>query len=202
MANCDVIITQDIQKNCTDPITKGIEANGVIINRQDIDIDNVVYDSARKNIVKTLTIKTGKRAYRVFIPGTQPFNNTQTVLQAGTNRNTFTNDVGLVILDNDPDVCGNVIDPLANGEFVVVYENKHKNINKTTTPGDSTFQIVGLKQGLRATTLENNKYSEDTDGGWNVLLQETGAPESALFLYSVDLPTTRTLFNGLTAITV
>jgi len=198
MANCDVLISKDISKNCDDMLVAGIEANGVIINRQDIDFDSVTFETARKNVITNLPLKAGKRGYRIYVPTTQPFNNTQTVLQAGTNRNTFTNDLGFVVLDNDPDVCEKIIDGLANGEFVVVFENKFKNLNKPTTPGDSAFQIMGYYQGLRATTLENNKYSEDTDGGWNVLLQETKNPVSALFLYAGTLAATRTLFNALT----
>jgi hypothetical protein len=200
MANCDVLISLDVQQNCTDRIVAGIEPNGVIINRQDVDMDNVEFDAARKNVISALPIKTGKRGYSIYVPSNTPFNGTQTAFAAGTNRNTFTNDLAFAIMANDPDVCEKVIDGLANGEFVVVYENKYKNLNKESTPGDSAFQVVGLRQGLKATTLENNKYSEDTEGGWNVVLQETKAPESALFLYAQTLAATRTLFNGLTQI--
>ena len=198
IGNCDVLISGDIQRNCIDPIVGGLEANGVIINRQDVNFDNVTFDPQRPNVVSALPLKAGKRGYRIYVPGPTPFNNTQSVMEVGTNRNTFTHDLGFVVLDNDPDVCGNVIDNLANGEFVVVYENKFKNLNKATTPGDSAFQIVGYHQSLKATTLENNKYSEDTEGGWNVLLQETRSPVSGLFLYNTDLDSTRTLFNSLT----
>ena len=198
MAQCDEAIKQDISINCDDPIMAGIEANGVIINRADIDIANSEFDETRKNVLKTLTLKAGKRGYKIYVPGTSPFNNTQTTLEVGTNRATFTHDVGFVILDNDPDVCENIIDALANGEFVVVYENKFKNMHKASTPGDSAFQVVGWYQGLKASTLENNKYSEDTEGGWNVVLQETKSPKSGLFLFNTDYDTTRTAFEKLT----
>jgi len=188
---CEDLIKQNIEKNCDDLIVGGIEANGVIVNRRDIDFPNVVFDADRKNVIKVLPLKSGAKAYSIYVPGPTPFNNTTTTMEAGTNRSTFTNDVGFVILDNDPDVCENVIDPLANGEFVIIYENKFKNINKTATPGDSAFQIAGYYQGLKAETLENNKYSEDTEGGWNVLLKETKSPKSGLFLYNSDYATTQ-----------
>jgi len=107
--------------------------------------------------------------------------------------------VGMVILDNDPDVCGDVIDSLASGKFVVILENKHKNINKKENAGDSSYQVFGYYQGLQASTLENDKYSEDTEGGWNVVLTETKTPKSALFLYKTDLDTTTKAFESLTA---
>jgi len=146
---CEDLIKQDIEKNCDDLVVGGIEANGVIINRQDIDFTGVVFDTVRKNVINELPLKSGgKRAYRIYVPGPTPFNNTTTVMEAGTNRSTFTNDVGFVVLDNDPDVCENIIDPLANGEFVIIYENKFKNINKAATPGDSAFQIAGYYQAF------------------------------------------------------
>ena len=187
----------DILMNCQDQVIKGIEENGVIINRSDIDRVQTKRDPNRKNVYNTLALKGGARAYRIYVPDPAAFNNTTTTLNVGTNRSTFTNDVGFVVLDNDPDVCEKIIDQLANGTFVVVYENKFKNFNKDTTPGDSAFQIVGLRQGLKAKTLENNKYSDDTNGGWNVLLEETGVPESGLFLFDTDYNTTQALIESL-----
>jgi len=191
MAYCVELIQKDIESNCEDPIVAGIEANGVIINRQDIEFAEVVFDSERKNVIQYLPLKKGKRGYAIHVPGPTPFNNTTTVMEKGANRNTFTNDIGFVILNNDPEVCAEIIDPMANGEFVVVYENKFKNLNKENTPGDSAFQIVGYYQGLRGETLENNKYSEETEGGWNVLLKEMRSPRSGLFLYDTDYATTK-----------
>jgi hypothetical protein len=198
MGYCDGLIGQDIKIDCKDLIVPGIEANGVIINYEDVNWDTgVTRNSTRENVVETFTLKTGKRGYKIAIPVKQPFSGTTTTMEAGTIRNTFTNNVGFVILANDPDVVREVIDGLANGKFVVVFENRYKNL-RATHPGDSTFQIMGMLQGLVAATLENDKYSEDTQGGWNVVLTETGAPEGALFLYNTDLPTTRDMFDSLT----
>lgn len=206
MGYCDGIISQSIEPNCENPIVPGIEANGVIINRDDIDFSGVVFEEgsegvvARTNVIKTLPLKTGKKAYKIYVPTNQPFNGTNTTLEEGTNRNTFTNNLNFVILENDPDVCDNIIDGLATGKFVVIYENKYKNLNKATNKGDSAFQIVGYYQGLQATTLENDKWSEDTDGGWNVVLTETRVPKSALFLFNTDYETTKTQVETLTAV--
>lgn len=199
MGYCDGLIKSGIEPSCDNPIVGGIEANGIIINRKDIDLAKVVFDKVRKNVIQTLPLKDGAKAYSIHVPTNKPFTGTTTTLEAGTNRNTFTNNVGFTILDNSPDVCEQVIDGLATGEFVIIYENKYKNLNKETNPGDSTFQIVGYYQGLRATTLENDKYSEDTEGGWNVVLTESKVPKSALFLYNTDLETTRKQVESLTA---
>ena len=37
MADCESLIKKDIDINCDTPVTRGLEANAVIINRSDID---------------------------------------------------------------------------------------------------------------------------------------------------------------------
>lgn len=202
MGYCDGLINQDITADCENPIVLGIEKAGVIVNREDIDFGLTEYETgegARKNVITKIGLKTGKKGFKVIIPTKQPFNGTGTALEEGTNRNTFTNTLGMVILGNDPDVCEKILDGLATGEFVCILENKYKNINKTTKPGDSSFQIYGFYQGLKATTLENEKYSEDTEGGWNIVLTETKSPKSGLFYFNTDLETTRESLATLTA---
>lgn len=200
MANeyCLGQISDDVNIDCDNLLTRGLEQRAVIINRSDIDFDKLKYDVARKNIVTDLLLKTGARGYECIVPTQQPYQGTGTTLGDGTVRKTFTNTFGLIVLDNSPDVCAKVIDGLANGQFVVVFENKFKNIQKATTPGDSTFQIMGIVQGLVATEISEDKWSTDTDGGWNIVLTEEGVPKSGIFLFDTDLATTRTIFDSLT----
>ena len=197
MAVCDYMIKQGISPSCDDPIVQGVEQRGVIINRDDIDFSATVFNSTRKNVIETIALKSEKKAYEVVVLGSTPFTGTNTALAAGTYRNTFTNTVSLVILDNGPDVCENVIDGLANGEFVVILENKFKGLQKEENPGDPAFQVYGWYQGLRASEMTNEKYSEDTDGGWAVSLQETRAPKSGVFLFKTDYETTAAAVESL-----
>lgn len=196
---CDNAIKRDIVANCDDPIVPGLEQEGVIMNRKDVDFSTVTFNATRKNVIETLALKEGKKAYKVVVLGSTPFTGTNTALATGTYRNTFTNIVNMVILANDPDVCNDIIDGLANGEYVVILENKAKNLLKEENPGDSAFQIYGYYQGLKAAELSNDKYSEDTDGGWSVSLQETKVPKSALFYYKTDYDTTKTAIDTLTS---
>lgn len=209
MGYCDEIIKQDIQQDCSNPFVMGLDQEGIIINYKDIDFSETEYDpdvvgppavAGRKNVITKIGLKTGKKAYKVVVSGNKPFSGTTTTMEVGTNRNTFTNNVGIVILNNDPDVCENIIDGLATGKFVCILENNFKNTNKATKPGDSTFQVYGFYQGLRAATLENDKYSEDTDGGWNVVLTETKAPRSGMFYFDTDIATTRAKIESLTTV--
>ena len=199
MGVCDDILKKDISPSCDDPVVQGLEQEGVIMNRADVDFAATLFNSTRKNVIETLAMKTGKKAYKVIVPGKAPFTGTTTALATGTYRNSFTNTLVLVILANDQDVCADIIDGLANGAYVVVVENKYKGLQKEANPGDAAFQVFGYYQGLTATTIENNKYSEDTEGGWTVTLEEQKAPKSALFLYKTSYEATKTAINTLTA---
>lgn len=198
MGLCDDMLKKDIAPSCDDPLTPGIEQEGVIMNRSDVDFAATMFNATRKNIIETLALKTGKKAYKVVVPGKTPFTGSKTTMTAGTYRNTFTNTIAIVILANDPDVCSDIIDGLANGSYVLVLENKYKGLQKATNPGDAAFQVYGYYQGLTATAIESDKYSEETEGGWSVTLEETKVPKSGLFLYKTSYDTTKTAVGTLT----
>lgn len=195
---CEKLIEADIKPSCDNPIVTGVEPIGVIINRADIDMANIVYNGTRKTVVEDLPLNVGKKGYAISIPSNTPFAGTDTNLVAGTNSNKFTSNVGFVILNNDPDVTEKVIKGLANGEFVVVIQNKYNNKDKALTPSDSVHEIYGLEKGLKASAMGNDKYSADTDGGWSVVLTETEHPTPAYWFYDTDLATTETKFEALT----
>lgn len=189
---CDSIISRGIAVNCDSPIVKGMEADGIICNRGDIDFSKSIFDDSNKNIIKTLVLKKDKKGYAVAQQGATPFNGAKTNLVVGTYRNTFTNEVPIAVLDNSPEVAKDIIDGLANGSFVLILKNVHKG-----EAGKSEYQVYGYYQGLRASAIDNEKYSEDTDGGWLVTLQETSVPKSALFYFNTDADTTATQFKSL-----
>jgi len=189
---CDSIIAKGIAVDCDSPIVKGLEADGIICNRGDIDFSQSVFDNDNKNIIKTLVLKSGKKGYPVVQQGASPFSGAKTSLVTGTYRNTFTNEVPIAVLDNGPEVARDIIDGLANGSFVLILKNVHKG-----TSGKAEYQVYGYYQGLRASAIDNEKYSEDTDGGWLVTLQETSVPKSALFYFNTDSKTTETQFKSL-----
>lgn len=191
---CESIIAKDIDFACDDLVTKGLEADGLIMNRSDIDFSATVFNSSNPNIIETLVLKSGKKAYEVSQMGNTPFTGTQSTLEVGTYRNTWSHSVPVVVLANDPDVAHNIIDGLANGTFVMILRNKHKGSN-----GDGEYQVYGYTQGLVASEGTNDKYSDDTDGGWLITLQETGARQSAMFLFDTDAATTAAAYEALKA---
>lgn len=199
MGLCDDLLKRDIVPSCDDPVVGGIEREGVIMNRDDVDFSATSFNATRKNVLESLVMKASKKAFKCIVPGKTPFAGTKTVLVEGKYRNAFDNTIGLVVLGNDPDVCSEIIDGLANGTYVVVLENKYRGAHKATTPGDAAFQVYGYYQGLTAATIENDKYSEETEGGWAVSLVEKRVPKSALFLFKTDYSTTKAAVDTLTA---
>ena len=191
---CESLIAKAIDFACDDLIVRGLESDGLIINRSDIDFAATVFDAQNPNIIKTLVLKTGKKGYEVNQLGNTPFTGVQSTLEVGTYRNTWTHAIPIVVLSNTPDVAHNIIDGLSNGTFVVILRNKFKG-----STGDAEYQVYGYTQGLVASEGTNDKYSEDTDGGWIITLQETGARMSAMFLFNTDAETTAAAYESLKA---
>lgn len=45
---CDYAIKRDIVANCDDPLVPGVEQEGVIMNRKDVDFATVAFNATRK----------------------------------------------------------------------------------------------------------------------------------------------------------
>lgn len=191
---CESLIAKAIDFACDDIIVRGLESDGLIINRSDIDFAATVFDAQNPNIIKTLVLKTGKKGYEINQLGNTPFTGVQSTLEVGTYRNTWTHAIPIVVLSNTPEVAHDIIDGLSNGTFVVILRNKFKG-----STGDAEYQVYGYTQGLVASEGTNDKYSEDTDGGWIITLQETGARMSAMFLFNTDATTTAAAYESLKA---
>ncbi len=189
---CDSIIAQAIDFACEDLVRKGLESDGIIINRKDIDFASTVFNSSNPNIIETLVLKAGKFGYEVVQQGNTPFTGTQSTLEVGTYRNTWTHQIPIVVLANSPTVAHDIIDGLTNGTFVLILRNKFKG-----STGDSEYQVYGYWQGLVPSEGTNDKYSDDTDGGWIITLQETGSRMSAMFLFDTDAATTEAAYEAL-----
>lgn len=188
---CDFALAQDIAISCDNPQVQGLKNTAYLLNYDDIDWDTLVKE---KNVVTKMALLSGKRAYEVYVPGKTPFTGTQTSLTTGTYRNKFTKTASIIILNSGPDVSENIIDQLANGKFVFIFENKYHGADDK-----NTFEIYGLEQGLTASALDNDKYSEDTDGGWQATLEETLAPTSGLFFFTESVAATRAALNSMVA---
>ena len=193
MANlCEHLISKDINFDCEDLVYRGLEPDGLIINRSDIDFSRTTFNETNKNIIEGLVLKTGKKAYEVVQMGSTPFSGTTSELQVGTYRNTWNHSVAIFIPANTPEVCADIIDPLSHATFVLILRNKTKGAD-----GSAEYQIYGYNQGCTASEGTNERYSEDTDGGWLMTMTENNSPKSGMFLFKTDAETTAGLYEAL-----
>lgn len=171
MALCDFLISADIQGyDCENPMVKGAKADGLIINRKDINFSGVTYDANNPFKVTALPLNTGKTAYDIVQGGKTPYTGTQQEMVEGTYQNTLTNTVQFVIL-NQGMVTANQVFALMNGEFVVVLQNNN-----------GTYQVYGLEAGLRASAMVRELYNDDTLSGWLITMTEENAVKGNLFI--------------------
>ena len=173
MALCDFLISADIQGyDCENPMVKGAKADGLIINRKDINLSGVTYDSNDPFKITALPLLQGKTAYDIVQGGKTPYTGSQQEMQEGTYQNTLTNTIQFVIL-NQGLTTANQIFALMNGEFVVVLQNNN-----------GTYQVFGLEAGLHASAMIREYYNDDTLAGWLVTMTEEGAVKGNLFIDS------------------
>lgn len=173
MALCDFLISADIQGyDCENPAVKGAKPDGLIINRKDITMSGVTYDSTNPFLITALPLATGKTAYDIIQGGKTPWTGTQQEMVEGTYQNTITNTVQFVIL-NQGQTTADEIFALMNGEYVVVLQNNN-----------GTYQVYGLEVGLHASAMVRELYNDDTLAGWLVTMTEEGAVKGNLFIDS------------------
>lgn len=194
---CGASISGNVTIDCDNIITPGLEQVGVIFNRN--DIEGWSEDSTNNSIIDGITLKTGVKGHVIYQMGSQPFNGTSVAFAEGSIVNTFTNTCSFVILNNGPQVCKDIIDNLANGSFVVLFKNKFSEKDGNNHPG--LWQIMGKESGLKASDISCDKYSDDTNSGWQITLTEEKATKSALFFFKTDDTTTDTTVQGLTEMT-
>lgn len=173
MALCDFLISADIQGyDCENPMVKGAKSNGLLINRRDINLSGVTYDTTNPFKITALPLASGKTAYDIVQGGKTPFTGTQQEMQEGTYQNTITNTLQFVIL-NQGTTTAEQIFALMNGEFVIVLQNNN-----------GTYQVFGLEAGLRASAMVRELYNDDTLSGWLVTMTEENAVKGNLFIDS------------------
>lgn len=185
MAICEHLIAADIAASCASPIRAGVEQVGYIINKS--DIESIVEEDG---IVTSIVLKKGKRAYQIQQLGQQPFNGTQNEFVEGDYMNTFNKTVAFVVLGNSPSVSKDIIEPLANGEFVVVYENKYK-----VDSLQNAFEIVGAEVGARMTSASQNKY--ENQSAWTIELLESEVPTANKFVWNETYVKTKEMLDNL-----
>ena len=199
MANnvCDSLIKQNIAKNCLEPMIQGVERIAYIINRKDVDFGNVEFVEGYTNQISALPLLKGKKAYTIEQYGATPYSGSSIAIAPSSQGGQATNTISFVVPGNSPALHENVIDPLFDGEFIVILENKAKGLRDAENPGGSAFQVFGYWQGLTLAESTKELYNDETLGGFPVTLTEQKAPKSAMFLNAGTYESTKAMVQSL-----
>ena len=105
-----------------------------------------------------------------------------------------------MIFDASPKAA-KIVDELANGEFVFIVQQKHKDLQNTETTykGYSAYRIYGLEQGLKMGSDTENAPTSDDGNNWKVVLKEEGSIKSAYYMFKTDYATTQAAVEALKA---
>lgn len=190
MAVCTYLLEKEIGTDCTNPIVTGLKKIGYIINKD--DIASITRDASNHHLITAISLATGKKAYHIYQNGNTPFTGTKSTAKDGKVSGKFDHVVSFIVGNDGPDVNLDIIDKLNNGKFVVIVEKEY-----TSTTGNNVFQVFGTRKGMVRTALEQDPYSADTDGGWNVELTETDCPVASDYIFDTSIATTRTALEAL-----
>lgn len=200
MALCEKKIQGCIALDCEKPIFAGMESGAFVFNKA--DITGITYEQVQigtdshddpiykdnPNMITGINMASNAVGYRIEQFGKTPYTGSNTSMVEGNAMNKFTETFNFVVSDNSEKASRELLDNLANGTFVAVVRNQYHGSDNR-----SEFQVYGAKKGLKAATMDNDKYAEETDGGWAVSLVSENVPTSAVFMEHKTTNTVDTL---------
>lgn len=182
---CDYIdFLKDIDANVCSAV-QGYEQVGYIFNRKDIDFASVKKGWKNESgtveipntVITNLEMVAGKKGYKIN-QLKRAFADTTVSLATGDYRNGFTQQVSFNIYDHSPEVA-KLVNALANGEYVIILEQKDKGED-----GINSYRVFGYENGLTATAIDQDNYSDTLANGWSIQMQEQNTSGSEYFLFS------------------
>lgn len=183
-------IQADITLNCVTPVT-GLKDRLVLINYDDVDFDNIVYNATNPMLVETLALKGTTRGY--LVQGINMSNKHNAALAPRPYMNGYEHNINFIVFDNDP-ASKLWLDNLTHARLVGIWENRYKKTN-----GDTSFEIGGLDVGLNLLEGTRDADNEETLGGWLLSLRTGNSkePHAPRSYFITDYATTNLAFESL-----
>ena len=153
---CTAEMTANVTVPGNSPRIKGYEKIGVLINKNDVSWSTITQGANKRNVL-TMPLLSGKKTAVICNcrKNPLPFNGTQT--SYNRDADAYDKVVQFYYEDAGATASKGVVEPLKDGEYIVILERKDKN-------GDRTFPVYGFQKGL----------SCGNDGGAQVQDEETG----------------------------
>jgi hypothetical protein len=188
---CTSVLGDSIDMNCNAPRIKGYEQTGFIVAKGDIDLATTTFSGTNPRIITNLGIRVGGVVGAVY-------NKKQNPLPFGGTKTTYNRDADAydkVVQFYYEGIGGadakNVVEPLKNGEYVIVLQRKdHK--------GDGSFQVFGFQIGISASNNGGAQVQDEETGYW-LMTMATQEPYAEMSLFNTDYATTKDDFDTIMA---
>ena len=185
-------LTANLALDCAKPRIKGYEQIGLIILKSDIDLALSTVDATNPRIITSLKLKSAKKAAVIYNSKNTPlpFNGTQTVYNREADA--YDKTVQFYYEGIGATVSKNAIEPLKDGDYVVILERKSKY-------GEGSFQVFGWQKGLSAGNDGGAQVQDEETGYWLITMttQEPFAEIEWNDSVNDDYPSTKVLFDAL-----
>ena len=186
---CTAALAANIATACSAPRIKGYEQIGIIINKNDIDMSNMAL-SVDGHTFGSLTLKSGKKFGVIYNSKKNPlpFGGTQTAYNRDANQ--YDKTVQFYYEGVGYDSALKVVEPLKDGDYVVILERKNK------TGG--TFQVFGLQKGLSCGNDGGAQVQDEENGYW-LMTMTTQEPFAEIEYLDGTIEETKVFFDGFIA---
>jgi hypothetical protein len=159
-------ISKGIGVICDALPASGTKPKLVLINYDDFLGSTIVYDTTQSNVIRSITLPTGKKGY-VF-EGLGNSNVVRSSVSQGTFKPNYTHEVDFTAFEVGPNAIKTLQD-LNLGRVVAIYHDNNKAI-----------RLLGTNAGLRATNNAADTSTAEIGGAHQVTLsssEEKGYPE-------------------------
>lgn len=184
---CVATLADSITQDCDNPRVQGYEDTALIFNRNDIDWASVVTDAANPRIITSFSTLSGKAPFAIYNPKRVPasFDGSNTTLNSENGK--YTKAVQFYFEGIGGGASKDVVEPLANGSFVILLQRKDHN-------GHGSFQLMGWQAGMYA----NAQVQDEATGYW-LITMTTDEPYAEVELFDTDYATTKSAFDDMRA---
>lgn len=184
-------LTTNIATDCDEPRIKGYEQIGLIILKSDIDLTATTVSGSNGRIIDNLALKQGKKAAVVYNSKKNPlpFNGTQTVYNRDSDKYDKTVQFYYEGIGGASALA--VVEPLKDGDYVLILERKHK-----VSAGTGSFQVFGWQKGLSAGN-EGGAQVQDEETGYWLMTMTTQEPYAEIEWLDTNYATTKAAFDAL-----
>ena len=168
------------------------------MNRADIDFATSTLTAAAGK--GSVVLKSSKTGYPVKQSPRNSFDGSSMELNVGTYLNTWTKNINVLLMSVGPDTT-DIVNKLVNGDCVLILRNRTKEdaawTGTGTNPQESEYEVFGWEQGLKVSAGTRTPNDEDTMGGTQLTLTETGASSHGLFMFVTSKEATDQAYEAL-----